>query len=1628
MSDPESLSGSPTPLQYQLGPSEQAATPVGTVNPAQNYVPLEPKDPDDSSQVDLINSYNKFRLNGGNSHDLSFDELQQVMGAAKGLSPALQTDGILNSPEDYYQQVYKQGKAPKLLINDISSPSFWVKSPVTIAGAVYNTVKNLVVGGFQDATDALNTLNPFTTQQSRDESQGRVLSSLAEAGVQNWNFYTNSLVNGAKELWDDFGLHAQMAMTNDPEKRAALEHQESEILRQGQLRDRTISNSVANARSDLAGLFRWAGMSDDAKTIMLQNAQPTPEQVGVGQILTDPLTYFTGGLEKIGLTVGEGLFKGGIRTLALEDATKTLIQANKTADGLAMRRTALESGIASAADDATKRDLQLQLSRLGPEETQAAAAQAAAQTEVTNLSAAVKKQLDDAAGPSLTRKAAAAGFGGISEVMNATAKGMEKIEGVPKTLTERIMGADASEESKAVVGGMLEDLWRKAAIAPLTGALTAVGHAVGGIPGGIAGFTVSTFLYPFVRAMTNPEALSQVARDAAMVGERLSLGRQTLPFFRGIAEKTTGLTSAVASKLDNQLVYAIPDTIRVGAKGAAIGAATGLVASGGQTDPTMQGLASGGLFATAGGGLGQIGRFNSPATLRRASIGDRSVFMSTLGSRDKPFFNALRPDEQLAVASFALAHPDVQVGFFSDPKGVNGNHIMTDTGPRISINVAGDNPLQFVLQHEIGHNIALHGFGQMIHDKMLGNPMTGEIGAFTHLDSEGKPVIDVDPVTGQASYQPNAAFDRYKSEYNARKLRDLPGSLPENNYGIAHEMFAELHAAQFSDPALVQKMVRGFVPSDLVSANMIGNWFGKLGMGYDAVTGAPLTTGGTQNVRGLVQTMTRYYKERQFKNHPLEFEDGMTHVGPDAWRADPSIVYRNLDGAGILARDPKTGQVIKDSSGLPVILSSSQADSNLRNLTDSTINFLKANPHVLGSAGDNVLKLVTDRNGRQVYRGQVVPSDVFDAITGQNQHNPYQIKNWQAVDGMTRRNDGSMMLITYNTAGKGGRYATLAMKERALVPLYTEISPHTHQVNIQAYDPETMQSNIAKMLRRPDGQRLWDGKIDAATKDVEAYLQNLANDRPGETGIGLDKKGVINAMFGIRADANPYIESLMAKSSVFKTFRIDRMNRVREVAGVNRPVSAKTYEQVRAFQQPRTEPAVVEGPIRAPAELRANSPERQAEVQDAQAKATEWLKGAGRAPDISTAAYLNGDRQLPGGKMTNEGLAEFIKANHEKLDIADAGVRERMAHAMTYDAMDALSKEGNAYGWYSDTVDKSMAEMSKLDPSLADNPRNQMIYKLALAVTSQGQKVHPNAESAWAAYQHWKDSGELPTSREVFGGGTKADVMEKNFAKINDLIKEHGYDKLDSFLAKPMTVKTLRDRYGVGVAGEGAKTILPGAVVLGPKIGSFFGNLMKRFETVTMDLWLARTIHRMAGDMFGFSEGAFRDQVSELGDRINNDEIAMPDAQRAKILRQVASIENIKEGKLSRERAMRTGKAILDWADATHKEFKKKDPLTGKVYSDRTDVNYLAKNIDEGVSKISDDPGGVADRTHIRDVFSRVKDNFRDAGIDISNADLQALIWYREQALFKQAGALQKGSENFDYLDAAHALVRKYGK
>src|SRR4029077_8192855 len=263
-------------------------------------------------------------------------------------------------------------------------------------------------------------------------------------------------------------------------------------------------------------------------------------------------------------------------------------------------------------------------------------------------------------------------------------------------------------------------------------------------------------------------------------------------------------------------------------------------------------------------------------------------------------------------------------------------------------------------------------------------------------------------------------------------------------------------------------------------------------------------------------------------------------------------VQKNLEASGDLVRNPD-GTIATDMAGRPITKTKRQADADHALLAQAVNDIYAAQPGLEGTANDNFLRLVTDRNGRQVRRGQRVPEAVFSELERTNQFNASQLINWRKMDGIMQRNDGSMSLAVYNSPTNGkGRYATIPARERAFIPVWTEVSPESNQVNITGYDPERLNANAARMLKTAAGRRLYDGQIGPALADVRTYLENLANDRPGETNLGIEKKGLINQIFGIRVEANPYAGDLEKKSpSVIRSCRLDRTNRVSEVSGAN---------------------------------------------------------------------------------------------------------------------------------------------------------------------------------------------------------------------------------------------------------------------------------------------------------------------------------------------------------------------------------------------------------------------------------------------------------------------------------------------
>jgi hypothetical protein len=1088
-------------------------------------------------------------------------------------------------------------------------------------GAILNAGKDLLwntgkfvydktvgsVAGVQDVGDMLH--GDFSLSHTQD-LEARQTNALVETVADKWNQYiapalnnagtfvgniagdiskgdygaipgefTPRLPQGMQDLNSLYGLASARATAANPDQAAHLDFKQSEIIRGQIARDQQTQANVTGARDKAADFYKWIGAGDFAQRMMKQ--QPDQSDMYVLGMALDPTTYLAGPAESAIKGAGEKIagsfIKAGFRTGAIEESAAAVSAVEHQLSGVNAARTNLVSilaGDGQPLSDVTRSGFESNLQRLNSVQAKLEADRANLLGQHQDALVEANKQMDQAAKASPLRQIVGGliqGVGGAGELPSQIGNVLASI---PKAIVDRLMPTATDEVKASVVSGLKG--WGQVG-------LSAAGAAVGaphGLEGVIAGITGGGLAGKVVSGTV--DVLHQFSHAIRTIGEQYAIGQQTLPFWKQMSEQLHGIPSWLASKMDNPLVYSIPAQATGAIAGAGLMGGQALVAGGGNTQKFQQGLASGAVIGAAGGGLGQLSRFNSTAELRQMAIGDRGRFLGSLTKPNKDLYLQLHPEYQLALATYGMAHPDLAMQFVNEPGGSNGSYTL-NPNPIAKINIAADNPLAAVASHEVAHHIAAHNLGDTVDSYIRGNPVTGQAGIMSALGPDGKPMLQ--PVmdasgnpTGKMEYVPNAQFEAYKADYNARKLRDNPGQPPENDYGIAQEMFAELHAEHLTGREAMQKVARGYVPSDLVSENVTSNWLTKMGMGADPITGNPIPTGALEGAKGLQNVINDYYRQRQYKKLPLETgtERGGTPVQVgQIVKGTPDFdrIQTNLDSSGDLHRNPD-GTIAVDLSGRPRVKTSRQADADAAQMGQRINDLYQRQPGLEGTDNDNYLKVVTDRDGRQFRRGQRVPEAVFNELAASNQFNSNQLLNWRKMDGMMQRNDGSMMNTVYNTASKGkGRYATLPARERSLIPIYSEVSLHNDQVNIKAYDPELLQANLNKRLRSTSGRQLYDGKIGPAYADVRTYLDNLAAGRPGETGLSPERKGFVNELFGFNADANPYVNELTKRSpDVFKSFRLDRINRLAEIPSATEPFHAQTYEQVRGYMQPRAEP------------------------------------------------------------------------------------------------------------------------------------------------------------------------------------------------------------------------------------------------------------------------------------------------------------------------------------------------------------------------------------------------------------------------------------------------------------------------
>jgi hypothetical protein len=254
---------------------------------------------------------------------------------------------------------------------------------------------------------------------------------------------------------------------------------------------------------------------------------------------------------------------------------------------------------------------------------------------------------------------------------------------------------------------------------------------------------------------------------------------------------------------------------------------------------------------------------------------------------------------------------------------------------------------------------------------------------------------------------------------------------------------------------------------------------------------------------------------------------------------------------------------------------------------------------------------------------------------------------------------------------------------------------------------------------------------------------------------------------------------------------------------------------------------------------------------------------------------------------------------------------------------------------------------------------------------------------------------------------TKVPVIKESFQKANELIKAWGLDNFREFLHREFTVRELEDHLaplGIKITGENKDTKVYGSSVFGPKIGQgFYQNLSGNYNPVTFDLWWMRTWGRLIGDLVGSDPELLAEQRQRFVDALKAEGRPVPRTQE----------------KL---------KALAEQIEAAHEKdyaansdlYKSKERIKSKVTN--TAIRYVL-----GFDGLKENPTSGNQRNWMRSVVADARQSLANDGIHVTNADMQAILWYPEKNLYWKLGGPSVEFTNQDYSEALQKIAKQKG-
>ena len=173
------------------------------------------------------------------------------------------------------------------------------------------------------------------------------------------------------------------------------------------------------------------------------------------------------------------------------------------------------------------------------------------------------------------------------------------------------------------------------------------------------------------------------------------------------------------------------------------------------------------------------------------------------------------------------------------------------------------------------------------------------------------------------------------------------------------------------------------------------------------------------------------------------------------------------------------------------------------------------------------------------------------------------------------------------------------------------------------------------------------------------------------------------------------------------------------------------------------------------------------------------------------------------------------------------------------------------------------------------------------------------------------------------------------------------------------------------------------AVMLGPKLGAFYANLMGADGYLTMDRWWSRTFNRYRGQLIPAATRSGLDRFKELlgNPKMDDEEAILHTAEH----RNTYEARNFKRG---------------------------------------TEIEKAANTIYKAeFEELEDTPFNATDRSFMLDTVRQAQAELSGRGHKVSVADIQAILWYYEKRLYSELGA--RSSADVSYQEVATRIVEE---